>query len=102
MKRVYKSFVLITSAFIAVLLLVAIFSYLNHKIQLSKENDQIIPTGKLYEVMTPIHVYTEGTGKETLLFLSGSGTSSPALDFKSLYAELSDTFQIAVVSWLWF
>ena len=32
-----------------------------------------------------------------LVFMSGGGTCSPILDFKSLYSLLSDTYQIAVV-----
>ncbi len=42
-------------------------------------------------------VYTEGTGETTLVFMSGGGTCSPILDFKSLYSLLSDEYQIAVV-----
>lgn len=42
-------------------------------------------------------VYTEGTGETTLVFMSGGGTCSLILDFKSLYSLLSDEYQIAVV-----
>lgn len=42
-------------------------------------------------------VYVEGTGGTTLVFMSGGGTCSPILDFKSLYSLLSDRYQIAVV-----
>lgn len=42
-------------------------------------------------------VYREGSGDTTLVFLSGGGTCSPILDFKSLYSRLSDEFSIAVV-----
>ncbi len=42
-------------------------------------------------------VYTEGTGETTLVFMSGGGTCSPILDFKSLYSLLSNEYQIAVV-----
>ena len=37
-----------------------------------------------------ISIYVEGSGSKTLVFLSGSGTCSPILDFKSLYSLLSD------------
>ena len=42
-------------------------------------------------------VYTEGEGDHTLLFLSGSGTASPILDFKSLYSRLSGGYKIVVI-----
>ncbi|MBR1864131.1 MAG: alpha/beta hydrolase [Ruminococcus sp.] len=56
------------------------------------------PMGQLVEVDGHnMHVYTEGQGDHTLLFLSGSGTAAPALDFKSLYSQLSGEYKIAVV-----
>lgn len=42
-------------------------------------------------------VYIEGNGETTLVFMSGGGTCSPILDFKSLYSLLSDDYKIAVV-----
>ncbi len=73
-------------------------SYINHKIQLRKENHLFIPIGKMVEVGGHhIHIYTEGQGSESLIFMSGGGTSSPVLDFKSLYSLLSDDYKIAVV-----
>lgn len=42
-------------------------------------------------------VYTEGDGDKTLVFMSGGGTCSPILDFKSLYSLLSNDYKIVVV-----
>ena len=42
-------------------------------------------------------IYVEGSGSKTLVFLSGGGTCSPILDFKSLYSLLSDEYRIVVV-----
>ena len=42
-------------------------------------------------------LYTEGDGGATLVFLAGSGTASPILDFRSLYSQLSDNYEIVVV-----
>ena len=39
----------------------------------------------------------EGSGSKTFVFLSGAGTCSPILDFKSLYSLLSDDYRIVVV-----
>ena len=44
-----------------------------------------------------MNIYTEGEGDVTLVFMSGGGTCSPVLDFKSLYSLLSDEYKIAVV-----
>jgi len=44
-----------------------------------------------------IHIYTEGRGTVTLVFMSGSGTCSPMYDFKTLFSRMSDEYQIAVV-----
>ena len=44
-----------------------------------------------------MNVYTEGSGDVTLVFMSGGGTCSPVLDFKSLYSLLSGRYRIAVV-----
>jgi pimeloyl-ACP methyl ester carboxylesterase len=79
------------SAFIAV-------SYINHRVQLAKEDELFVAMGRLVEVDgRAIHVYSEGSGEVTLVFMSGGGTSSPVLDFKSLYSLLSDQYRIVVV-----
>lgn len=44
-----------------------------------------------------IHIYSEGNGSPSLVFLSGSGTASPLYDFKTLFTKLSDEYRIAVV-----
>ncbi|MCL2588034.1 MAG: alpha/beta hydrolase [Oscillospiraceae bacterium] len=44
-----------------------------------------------------MHVFSEGQGAHTLVFLSGHGTASPTLDFKPLWSRLTDKYRIAVV-----
>ena len=69
-----------------------------HRISLQIERRKFPPIGKLVEVNGhQMHVYSEGEGVETLVFLSGSGTAAPALDFKALYSRLSSRYRIAVV-----
>lgn len=64
---------------------------------LKKEADLRLPLGQLVEVDGHnMSIYIEGTGDTTLVFMSGGGTCSPILDFKSLYSLLSDNYQIAV------
>ena len=71
---------------------------LNHRIKLKREEPLFTPFTKLVTVDgAQMSVYVGGGGKHTLVFMSGSGTCSPALDFKALYSQLTDTYQIAVV-----
>lgn len=99
MGKGFKRFILIILAgIISVFLLIISVGFINHKIQLSKEEELFIPNGELVEVNGhQMHVYTEGKGKETLVFMSGGGTSAPVLDFKSLYSLLSDKYTIVVI-----
>ena len=89
---------IVLSIILSIVCLLIIVSYLHHYIQLMKEETLIQPLGQLVEVNDhQLHVYTEGNGKETLVFLAGGGTSSPVLDFKSLYTLLSDQYKIVVI-----
>lgn len=82
---------------VAVLTLPLILS-IHHQIQLKKEAALRLPLGQMVEVDGHhMSVYVEGAGNTTLVFMSGGGTCSPILDFKSLYSLLSDQYQIAVV-----
>lgn len=81
-----------------ILLITGVISYINHRIQRSKEDELFQPIGTLVEVNGhKMNVYVEGSGSTTLVFMSGGGTCSPVLDFKSLYSRLTDTYRIAVV-----
>ena len=81
---------------ILIVLLLAIG--INHKIRLHGEAQRRTPLGQLVEVDGHnMSVCTEGNGETTLVFLSGGGTCSPILDFKSLYSLLCDDYRIAVV-----
>lgn len=83
---------------IIITLILILICYINHHIQLSKEDTLFQSTGTQVEVNGHrINVSVEGNGDITLVFMSGGGTCSPVLDFKSLYSLLSDTYRIAVV-----
>lgn len=72
--------------------------YINHRIQTARESELLLPLGDLVEVGGHnMSIYSEGTGEKTLVFMSGSGTCSPILDFKSLYSLLRDEYKIVVV-----
>ena len=95
---------------IAIPLLLVVFvtfiigsSYFEHRKLVAEEKNKYPAPGNLVEIDedgTNLHVYTEGEsneGKETLVFMSGLGTSSPVYDFQVLYNKLSNDYRIAVV-----
>ena len=61
--------------------------------------DSLTPNGVFAEVLGhKIHVFRTGdVNKPKLVFLSGSGTTVPSLDFKILYSKLSDRYRIIVI-----
>lgn len=69
-----------------------------HRYQLGREKESYPPWGEMVEVNgQQLHVYTEGEGEQTLVFLAGHGTSNPTIDFKPLWMRLTDEYKIAVV-----
>ena len=98
MTRVFKRVGFTLLALVAILIVFITISYANHKVNLSKEDKLFVPIGQSVEVNGhDMHLYIEGEGQPTIVFMSGGGTSSPVLDFKSLYSLLSDEYRIAVV-----
>lgn len=86
-------FIVLVAALILLLII-----YINHQIRLKEEADLRLPLGQMVEVDGHnMSIYVEGTGDATLVFMSGGGTCSPILDFRSLYSLLSDKYQIVVV-----
>lgn len=75
-------------------------SYFEHRKLVEQEKNEYPAPGILVDVNddgNKLHVYTEGEGSKTLVFMSGLGTSSPVYDFKVLYNKLSDDYRTAVV-----
>nr|WP_027871704.1 alpha/beta hydrolase [[Eubacterium] cellulosolvens] len=99
MKKIIKTFgkVLLTLVIILMVSLFIIFVY--NRIRMKQEESLLKkPLGQMVEVDGHMMcVYEEGEGAHTLLFLSGSGTASPILDFKSLYTLLKDDYHIVVI-----
>ena len=61
--------------------------------------DILTPNGVFAEVLGhKIHVFSAGDeNKQKMVFLSGSGTTVPSLDFKILYSKLADRYRIIVI-----
>lgn len=88
----------ILPAAVAVIALLVVGCLAAHWISLERESKLLTPTGTMVDVGgEQMHIYTEGSGEETLVFLSGGGTCSPVLDFKSLYSLLSANYRVAVI-----
>ena len=59
----------------------------------------LVPNGVFADVLDhKVHVFRTGNvNKPKLVFLSGSGTTVPAYDFKILYSKLADRYRIIVI-----
>ncbi len=96
--RKQKSVIKAISIAVAAVFMLLFIIYINHQVHLKKETELRLPLGQMVEVDGHnMSIYVEGTGDTTLVFMSGGGTCSPILDFKSLYSLLWDQYQIAVV-----
>lgn len=94
MKKIMKVVIVLVVGLIVALVAI----YINHRIQLNIEEELRTPLGELVEVNGhQMSVYVEGNGDKTIVFMSGGGTCSPILDFKSLYTTLLDSYKIVVV-----
>lgn len=98
-----KKAIKITGKILLVLLILIILfllvMFISNRIMMNSEKE-LLKTypGELVEVDGHnMNVYTHGKGENTLVFLSGSGTAAPVLDFKSLYSLLEDDYRIAVI-----
>lgn len=100
MKKFFKISGIIFIVIILFILLVMLISFVNHKIKLKKEDELFKTNGKIVEINNHnINVYISGNSNSdiTLVFMSGAGTCSPTLDFKTLYSLFENDYQIAVV-----
>jgi len=83
---------------VGLLLVLVVGSTINHRLRMPREEAANPAPGQLVAVNGHrLHVYAEGEGDPTLVFLSGSGTTAPALDFRGLYRLLSDDYRTVVV-----
>ncbi len=88
----------VISLIIIILAIIILICFCYHRYRLKKEETLRKPLGQLININGKnMSIYVEGSGPKTLVFLSGAGTCSPILDFKSLYSLLSDEYRIVVV-----
>lgn len=69
-----------------------------NQIMIAYERNKYPPLGQLVEVNGEnMHVYTKGEGENTIVLLSGAGTSAPALDYEPLMNEMAKNNRIVVI-----
>lgn len=99
--RIGKILKVIGLGIVSIMALCAVFLLtcaINNQIQFKKEARILIPPGKIVEVNGhKMHVYSEGKGDVTCVFMAGSGIVGSELEFKGLYKKISDEYRIAVV-----
>ena len=94
-KHIFQKVILFITGLITVFLM---FSFIRHRILLEGEKRILTPPGRMIDVDGKrMHVYSIGEGDRTLVLMAASGTVCPSLDFKNLYAGLSDDYRIVVV-----
>lgn len=98
MNKILKTALKILLRLLILLCIFLLCVFIYHTIRSQKEKALLEPIGQLTEVGGSfMNVYTEGTEDTTIVFMSGGGTCSPVLDFRSLYTLLTDDYKIAVV-----
>lgn len=98
MKTLWKVVKILFGSIGALLLLAAVSVFIYHHYQLNKEAALLKEKGTLVDVDgKKMNVYQEGSGKDTFVFMSGSGIAAPAYEMKGLYSKFSKENKIAVV-----
>ncbi|ATO26717.1 hypothetical protein RA13_00540 [Bacillus atrophaeus] len=98
MKKLLKVLKILFGIIAAVVLLLSVSVFICHHYQLNKEAALLKGKGTLVDVDgKKMNVYQEGSGKDTFVFMSGSGIAAPAYEMKGLYSKFSKESKIAVV-----
>lgn len=98
MKKGAKTMLRVLLWIVAVIVILILICFVYHRYRLNAEKKLREPLGQLVDINgNNMSIYVEGSGSRRLVFLSGSGTCSPILDFKSLYSLLRDDYRIVVV-----
>lgn len=96
MKKKAKKMIVCMGGALIVLGMVIVCIY--HYSLIQKESAILQPNGTLNNVEGQnLHVYQEGAGEDTYVFMAGSGIAAPVYELKGLYRQFSQHHQIAVV-----
>lgn len=98
MKKITKHLKWMTALCIVFILLTSAAVFVYHQDQLRKEAMWLTGKGTMVKVNGgKINVYSEGSGEDTFIFLSGSGIAAPVYEMKGLYSKFSKENSIAVI-----
>lgn len=98
MKKTIKILKKIFISISAVVILTLILIYTYHSFQLNKESVMLKSEGTLTQIGNKkMNVYSEGSGKDTYVFMPGSGIAAPVYEMKGLYSKFSIENKIAVI-----
>ncbi len=100
-KKIFKLIIISIPLFL-VLALTSIIasSYFEHRNLIEEEKNKYPAPGVLVDVNDDgnyLHVYKKGQGNQTIVFMSGLGTSSPLYDFKVLSDKLSNDYKVLII-----
>ncbi|WHY58696.1 alpha/beta fold hydrolase [Peribacillus simplex] len=97
MRKMLKVSKNIFFSFVAIIIFVAMAVFIYHNYQKGKESS-LIREGTLVDFNNKgINVYSEGSGEDTYVFMSGSGIAAPVYELKGLYSEFAKENKIAVI-----
>ncbi len=95
-KRVLKIFLV----FLAVLCLFMLVGAILHATYFKTKYEQIQRYGELVDVLDgQMHVYSLGSGPQTIVLLPGMGVALPSADFGPLMRQLSKQYTVVVVEY---
>lgn len=89
-KRFFKGIIILIIALLAI-------GIIYENVGSHLDNKKYKPVGEVFEVNGhDMHIFTKGSGSETVVFASGWGISSPYVDLYPLYNEISEHTKVAV------
>ncbi|MGE7903353.1 alpha/beta fold hydrolase [Peribacillus sp. NPDC094092] len=97
MRKLLKVSKTIFFIFIAIIIFVSIAVFIYDNYQKGKESSFIRDGRSVDFNNKEINVYTEGSGEDTYVFMSGSGIAAPVYELKGLYSKFAKENKIAVI-----
>lgn len=91
---------MIVAIIVGAIALIHLASFVINRILSRDELDNIQPTGTLVEIGGKYkHVFSMGTGQQTIVLLPGLGVALPSVDFRPLMTALADKYTVVCVEY---
>lgn len=97
MKALGKVIKVVLGAICCLICMVGLWGLINTGITMYEKNQHEAPGEYVKVDGNDMHVYATGEGNNTIVLMSGLGTTAPALDFMPLIRELSQNNKVVVV-----